>query len=49
VLDRLVIPAGHAALRLFNWFRWIQRGSVHEYILYILVTLMTLLALDWKG
>jgi hydrogenase-4 component B len=42
VLDSLVAPAFEAFARLFSWFRWMQRGSVHVYLLYILITILLL-------
>ena len=46
VLDRLVVPSASAVGRGFYWMRWIQRGTVHRYLLYILVTLLILFV--WK-
>jgi hypothetical protein len=46
VLDRLVLPSTSAVARGLYWMRWIQRGSVHRYLLYILVTLLLLFM--WK-
>jgi hydrogenase-4 component B len=43
VLDRLLVPAAHTTGRGLGWFRWLQRGSVHAYLLYILATLVWLL------
>jgi hydrogenase-4 component B len=40
VLDRLVLPGFAAMGRFFGWFRWVQQGSVHAYLLYILITLV---------
>jgi hydrogenase-4 component B len=47
VLDRLLVPAGRTTARGLQWLRWLQRGSVHAYLLYILVTLVWLLI--WHG
>jgi hydrogenase-4 component B len=47
VLDQLLLPAGHAIGRGLRWFRWVQRGSVHAYLVYILGTLVLLLL--WPG
>ena len=47
VLDGLLLPGGRAAGRGFHWFRFLQRGSVHAYLLYILATLVWLLV--WRG
>jgi hydrogenase-4 component B len=43
VLDRLLVPAAHTTGRGLGWFRWLQRGSVHAYLTYILATLVWLL------
>jgi len=40
VLDLAVLPSTRAAGRAFNRMRFLQRGSVHRYVLYILLTLM---------
>jgi hydrogenase-4 component B len=40
VLDRFVLPASNRIARLFSWFKRLQQGSVHAYLLYILVTLV---------
>jgi hypothetical protein len=45
VLDRIVLPFTERVGRLCTWFRWVQRGSVHVYLLYILVALV--LSLLW--
>jgi hydrogenase-4 component B len=45
VLDRAVLPAASGVARVLGWFRWVQQGSVHAYLLYILVAL--LLAFLW--
>jgi hydrogenase-4 component B len=47
VLDELLMPAGHAVGHGLRWFRWVQRGSVHAYLVYILATLVALLV--WQG
>ena len=47
VLDRVLVPGSRAAGRGFHWLRWVQRGSVHAYLLYILATLVWLLV--WHG
>jgi hydrogenase-4 component B len=47
VLDGLLVPGGQAAVRGFRWLRWLQRGSIHAYLLYILATLVWLLV--WHG
>jgi hydrogenase-4 component B len=43
VLDDILLPGGRAAERGFRWLRFLQRGSVHAYLLYILATLVWLL------
>lgn len=43
VLDRAVRPAARGVGRLFSWLRWLQRGSVNAYLVYILITLVLLL------
>jgi len=40
VLDELVLPSTRVIARGFEWMRWIQRGSVQRYLLYILLTLL---------
>lgn len=40
VLDRAVRPALSSIARLFSWFRWMQRGSLHAYLLYILAAVI---------
>jgi hypothetical protein len=47
VLDGLLLPAGRAVGRGLRWFRWVQRGSIHAYLAYILATLVWLLL--WQG
>jgi hydrogenase-4 component B len=47
VLDGVLVPAARAIARGLRWFRWVQRGSVHAYLLYILATLVWLLV--WQG
>jgi hydrogenase-4 component B len=47
VLDGILLPGGRAAGRGFRWLRFLQRGSVHAYLLYILATLVWLLV--WHG
>jgi hydrogenase-4 component B len=47
VLDDLLVPAGRGLERGLRWFRWVQRGSVHAYLVYILATLVWLLV--WQG
>jgi hydrogenase-4 component B len=47
VLDGVLHPAGRSLAAGLHWFRWIQRGSVHAYLVYILATLVGLLV--WQG
>jgi hypothetical protein len=47
ILDGLLLPAGRAVARGLRWFRWLQRGSIHAYLAYILATLVWLLL--WQG
>jgi hydrogenase-4 component B len=47
VLDELLVPGGRATARGFQWLRWLQRGSAHAYLVYILVALVWLLL--WRG
>jgi hypothetical protein len=42
-LDVALVPAIDATGRAFSWLRWIQRGSIHAYLLYILLTLIVLM------
>jgi hydrogenase-4 component B len=42
ILDRLVLPLFHQVSRLLSWRRWVQQGSIHAYILYIVATLIVL-------
>jgi hydrogenase-4 component B len=45
ILDSIVLPITSRAARFFTWFRWMQSGSVHAYLLYVLLTLLALLLL----
>jgi hydrogenase-4 component B len=40
ILDRGVLPVSRRMGRIFLWFRWVQRGNVHLYLLYVLATLL---------
>jgi hydrogenase-4 component B len=42
-LDLALVPAIDATGRAFSWLRWIQQGSVHVYLLYILFALIVLM------
>lgn len=43
VLDRFLVPVGHAVGRWANWFHRFQHGLMQHYILYILITLFLML------
>lgn len=43
LLMRAVLPVFRSMARLFSWFRLIQQGSIHAYLMYILVILVVLL------
>jgi hydrogenase-4 component B len=45
VLDRAVLPASRRIARAFVWFRWIQQGNIHVYLLYVLATLLVTMLL----
>jgi hydrogenase-4 component B len=47
VLDSMIIPVARFIGRWLGWLRWVQLGSAHAYIFYILATLVVLLV--WKG
>jgi hydrogenase-4 component B len=47
VLDRLLVPSVERVDEQRRWVTWMQRGSAHAYLLYILATLVVLLI--WKG
>jgi hydrogenase-4 component B len=40
VLDLALLPSTRAVGRAFHWLHFVQRGTVHRYLLYILLTLM---------
>jgi hydrogenase-4 component B len=40
MLDRLALPAARRVGELSLWFRWMQRGHIHTYVLYILAALV---------
>ena len=40
ILDRVVLPATRSAARGFGWFRWIERGNTHLYIVFILLAIV---------
>ena len=43
VLDRAILPALRGIAWTVGWLRWLQRGRVQDYLLYILLALLTLL------
>jgi hypothetical protein len=46
VLDHAVLPALQRVTRALVWFRWVQRGNVHLYLLYVLAAVvLTILVL----
>lgn len=47
ILDRLLMPSVERVDEQRRWVTWMQRGSAHAYVLYILATLVVLLI--WKG
>jgi hydrogenase-4 component B len=47
VLDGVVRPAAARAAVSLAWFRWVQQGSVHLYLLYVLAALVLAL-LVWR-
>lgn len=46
VLDRAVFPVAGLVARAFTRLRFIQRGNVHLYLLYVVATLLILLV--WR-
>jgi hydrogenase-4 component B len=42
VLDRAVVPLSRGGASALRWFRWVQHGNVHLYLVYILATLLVL-------
>ncbi len=42
VLDRLLMPSIQGIGRAFSWLRWIQQGSVHLYLGYVVLTVIVL-------
>jgi hydrogenase-4 component B len=43
VLERAIIPLSRGGARALQWFRWVQHGNVHLYLVYVLATLVILL------
>ena len=44
VLDRVLVPGGRAVEKYFLWFHRFQQGLTQHYVLYILLTVMAMLA-----
>jgi len=42
VLDRAVMPFSRGGARALTWFRWMQHGNVHLYLVYMLATIVVL-------
>jgi hydrogenase-4 component B len=42
VLDRLLFPLIQGIGRAFSWLRWIQQGSVHLYLGYVVLAVIAL-------
>ena len=42
VLDKAILPLSRGAARALRWFRWVQHGNVHLYLVYILAALLVL-------
>jgi NADH:ubiquinone oxidoreductase subunit 5 (subunit L)/multisubunit Na+/H+ antiporter MnhA subunit len=40
VLDRVTLPAARWLADASRWFRWLQRGRVHAYVLYVLAAVV---------
>ena len=49
VRERLFGPLFRRGAALLGWFRWLQQGQVHFYVLYIVVALLVLLAWALKS
>jgi hypothetical protein len=47
VLDLGILPAGRGLGRVAVWFRWVQQGQVHLYVLYVLGALLFMLFI-WR-
>jgi hydrogenase-4 component B len=45
VLDRAVLPMSRQGARVLRWFRWVQHGNVHLYLVYVLAALVFLIAM----
>jgi hydrogenase-4 component B len=42
VLDRAIVPLSRGGASALRWFRWVQHGNVHLYLVYILATVLVL-------
>jgi hydrogenase-4 component B len=42
VLDRAIVPLSRKGAHALRWFRWVQHGNVHLYLVYILATVLVL-------
>ncbi len=42
VLDRAILPLSRAGARGLGWFRWVQHGNVHLYLVYMLAAIVVL-------
>jgi hypothetical protein len=40
VLECAIAPAARKLAQAFEWFRWVQQGNIHAYILYVLVAVI---------
>jgi hydrogenase-4 component B len=49
VLDRMIFPAARFLARASLWLRWLQRGHLHSYVLYILITVIVALLVARGG
>jgi hydrogenase-4 component B len=43
VLERAILPFSRGGARALRWFRWVQHGNVHLYLVYVVATLVVLL------
>jgi hydrogenase-4 component B len=43
MLDRMIVPAASRLAQVSLWLRWLQRGHLHSYVLYILITVIVAL------
>jgi hydrogenase-4 component B len=49
ILDRMIVPAAGWVARASQWLRWVQRGHLHSYVLYILITVIVALLVASGG